>query len=212
MTPASGGTTTSSSPRPRTPAKPPRMSRPTASALRSRPTSPPSRPASRSTPSGSTACARDAAASADVAGRGGRRRPDGPDHALLPGPRPRARARPSGRDRRPHGSRDDQPHAAHGRGRARRGPARRRRGDDAVARRPRADRGLEPRDGGAARRCQRLGAAGSQSASASAPPDPRSRSRTGSARPKLRPLRVGYLLWWGSVARQGHSDWRSSPR
>ena len=63
----------------------------------------------------------------------GRGRPARAAHAGLPRARPGRGPGPAGGGGRPHRPRDDQPHAAHGRGRARRGPAGGRSRDDALA-------------------------------------------------------------------------------
>ena len=149
--PGTGRATTSCSPRRRAPARRRTTSRRHRSARPSRRTTRPSWPASRR-PAALVAAARGAAAEGADAlvceGVGG---------LLVPltagylGPRLRGRARPAAVVCGAARPRHDQPHAAHGRGGAQRGPGGRGRGDDAVARRAGRDRALEPRDDRAAR-------------------------------------------------------------
>ena len=102
----------------------------TASGRRCRRTTPPSWPVSRSSRRG---CVGRARGRHDAARLRGRRRPAGADHARLSRARPGRRPRAAGGDRRAHRARHDQPHAADGRGGARRRPERGRRRDDALA-------------------------------------------------------------------------------
>ena len=128
--------------------------------------------AGRSSPSGCVAAAR---GRAGLRGLRGRRRPARAAHARVLGARPRGRPRPSARGRGAHRARDDQPHAAHRRGRAGRGARR----WPAIVMTPwpdgaRADRGLEPRDRAAAG-----GSPGDRAAAHRSGPARRRRRRTG---------------------------------